>query len=133
MPWIYRPRFHKTQHHGISREIPLGPKAVSGRWTRLGVGLLLKSLNRLERVDPGFQPHNVLVVDLTNEDLDCAALLESLSAGQDLAGIRTLAFYSHVDVRTRERAEQAGFDAVVPRSRMPREGPQLIERLAATA
>jgi predicted permease len=28
-------------------------------------GLLLKSLNRLERVDPGFQPHNVLVVDLS--------------------------------------------------------------------
>jgi len=28
-------------------------------------GLLLKSLNRLEHVDPGFQPHNVLVVDLS--------------------------------------------------------------------
>jgi putative ABC transport system permease protein len=28
-------------------------------------GLLLKSLYRLERVDPGFQPHNVLVVDLS--------------------------------------------------------------------
>ena len=28
-------------------------------------GLLLKSLNRLETVDPGFQPHNVLVVELS--------------------------------------------------------------------
>jgi DNA-binding NarL/FixJ family response regulator len=75
---------------------------------------------------------NVLVVDLTNPDLDGAALLESLARGRDLAGIRTLAFYSHVDGRARDRAEQAGFDAVVPRSRMAREGPQLVERLAAT-
>ena len=28
-------------------------------------GLLLKSLNRLERIEPGFQPHNVLVVQLS--------------------------------------------------------------------
>ena len=28
-------------------------------------GLLLKSLNRLERVDPGFQPHNVLAIRLS--------------------------------------------------------------------
>jgi integrase len=26
-PWLYRPHFHKTQKHGIAREIPLGPKA----------------------------------------------------------------------------------------------------------
>lgn len=26
-PWLYRPRTHKTQHHGRSRVIPLGPAA----------------------------------------------------------------------------------------------------------
>jgi integrase len=26
-PWVYRPQFHKTEHHDIPREIPLGPKA----------------------------------------------------------------------------------------------------------
>jgi hypothetical protein len=30
----------------------------------------------------------------------------------------------------RERAEQAGYDLVVPRSRMAREGADLVERLA---
>jgi integrase len=25
--WTYRPESHKTEHHGVSREIPLGPKA----------------------------------------------------------------------------------------------------------
>jgi hypothetical protein len=46
---------------------------------------------------------------------------------------RTLGFYSHVEVETRERAQQAGFDLVVPRSRMAREGGTLVSRLAAEA
>jgi integrase len=25
--WIYRPESHKTQHHGKSRIIPIGPRA----------------------------------------------------------------------------------------------------------
>jgi hypothetical protein len=36
-----------------------------------------------------------------------------------------------VDVDTRRRAEAAGFDMVVPRSRMNREGAALVDRLAA--
>ena len=72
----------------------------------------------------------VLVVDLTNEDLDGAALVESLSGAGSLAHTRTLGFYSHVDAPVRERAEQAGFDLVVPRSRMAREGAALVGRLA---
>jgi hypothetical protein len=36
-----------------------------------------------------------------------------------------------VDVATRNRAQAAGFDLVVPRSRMAREGSQLIERLTS--
>ena len=44
----------------------------------------------------------------------------------------TLGFYSHVDVETKKRAEAAGFDRVVPRSRMAREGPALVEALAST-
>jgi CheY-like chemotaxis protein len=75
----------------------------------------------------------VLVVDLTNEDLDGATLVESLSGEGGLGQIRTLGFYSHVDVRARERAEQAGFDLVVPRSRMARQGDELVARMAATA
>ena len=44
-------------------------------------------------------------------------------------GPPTLGFYSHVDVDTRRRAEAAGFDLVVPRSRMARELPDLVTRL----
>jgi DNA-binding NarL/FixJ family response regulator len=73
----------------------------------------------------------VLVVDLTSEDIDGARVVEALSGEGALTRTRTLGFYSHVDVRTRERALEAGFDLVVPRSRMAREGQELVGRMAA--
>jgi DNA-binding NarL/FixJ family response regulator len=79
---------------------------------------------------PGDSRADVLVVDLTDAQLDGAAVHESLAEHGLLGGVRTLAFYSHVDTETGKRAREAGFDLVVPRSRMAREGPQLIERLA---
>lgn len=44
-------------------------------------------------------------------------------------GVPVLGYYSHVDVETKEAAEAAGVDLVVPRSRMARELPALAERL----
>lgn len=44
-------------------------------------------------------------------------------------GPPVLGYYSHVDVATREAAEAAGIDLVVPRSRMARELPALVARL----
>jgi DNA-binding response OmpR family regulator len=75
----------------------------------------------------------VLVVDLTNDQLDGAALLRSLTAEGRLTATGTLGFFSHVDTDTRERAREAGFDVVVPRSRMAREGAELVTRLADQA
>ena len=74
---------------------------------------------------------DVLVVDLTADDVDPATLVDSMRSGGELGGTRTLAFYSHVDTATRTRAEEVGFDLVVPRSRMAREGAELVESLAA--
>ena len=71
----------------------------------------------------------VLVVDLTNDALDGPALVEALSGEGALVQTRTLGFYAHVDVSVRERAERAGFDLVVPRSRMAREGAEIVRRL----
>jgi len=44
-------------------------------------------------------------------------------------GMPVLGYYSHVDVETKEAAEAAGVDLVVPRSRMARELPGLAEKL----
>ncbi|HEX7278477.1 MAG TPA: hypothetical protein VF255_02530, partial [Solirubrobacterales bacterium] len=45
-------------------------------------------------------------------------------------GVPVLGYYSHVDVDTKKAAEAAGVDLVVPRSRMARELPALVEGLA---
>ena len=73
---------------------------------------------------------DVLVVDLASAGFDGVALVEELRASGELGETRTLGVYSHVDHETKLRADGAGFDLVVPRSRMAREGPALIERLA---
>jgi hypothetical protein len=73
----------------------------------------------------------VLVVDLAAGGFDGVALVERLRDAGELEATRTLGVYSHVDVETRRRAEDAGFDLIVPRSRMAREGAALVERLAA--
>lgn len=63
-------------------------------------------------------------VDLIVADLD----VENSEALVGL-GMPVLGYYSHVDVATREAAEAAGVDLVVPRSRMARELPDLAKRL----
>jgi hypothetical protein len=63
-------------------------------------------------------------IDLIVADLD----VENPEALVGL-GMPVLGYYSHVDVATREAAEAAGVDKVVPRSRMARELPDLVEGL----
>jgi len=80
--------------------------------------------------DPDRPAADVLVVDLTDAQLDGARIVEALTGEGALSSVGTLGFYSHVDVQARERAERAGFDLVIPRSRMAREGALLVKALA---
>lgn len=83
-----------------------------------------------ERLADRERPAQVLIVDLTDGGLDGASIVASLRGARELGEVRTLGFYAHVDAAARERAEQAGFDLVVPRSRINREGAELVTRLA---
>jgi nucleoside-diphosphate-sugar epimerase len=69
---------------------------------------------------------DLLVVDLT------ADVSARIAAAREVA-VPKLAFYSHVEAEVREQATEAGFALVVPRSRMAREGVQLVDRLVASA
>jgi CheY-like chemotaxis protein len=73
----------------------------------------------------------LLVIDLTSPDVDGVELFETLATGGELHEVRTLGFFAHVQPEVRERALAAGFDQVVPRSRMAREGAQLVGGLLA--
>ena len=66
----------------------------------------------------------LLVADLCE---DAPARIETV-AGR-LGDVKSLAFYLHTDVETRTGALAAGFDLVVPRSRMAREAPALVDAM----
>ena len=76
----------------------------------------------IEREVPGA---DALVVDLTADAGERIAVVAAIPHSE----VKTLAFYSHVEADVRASAERAGFDLVVPRSRMAREGAELISRL----
>jgi uncharacterized protein YbjT (DUF2867 family) len=67
---------------------------------------------------------DVLIVDLT-DDVDAR-----ITATRDL-DVRTLAFFSHVEADVKALATAAGFDLVVPRSRMARATASLVDELLA--
>ena len=97
----------------------VGALRASGHQVRLVSGLEDVSLGDTE----------VLVIDLTDDaETRIAAAQEALArAGGRL---RTLAFFSHVDIDVRDAARAAGFDLVVPRSRMARAAGELVDQLA---
>jgi hypothetical protein len=90
----------------ISSDLLLGSKVeamlrAAGHDVTMAPGLAAAPLDGTE----------LIVADLDAED--ATALV-----GQD---IPVLGYYSHVAVETKQRAEAAGVDLVVPRSRMARE------------
>jgi hypothetical protein len=105
----------------VARVVAIAPDLMFGSRIEESLGAaghevtLLPSIaeaGELERTD-------LLIADLDREP---AAAVVGL-------GKPVLGFYSHTEVETRRVAEAAGVDLVVPRSRMAREMPELVERL----
>jgi CheY-like chemotaxis protein len=75
-------------------------------------------------------PADVVVADLTSEQLERVQTVRELREEGLIGRARTLGYYSHVEPGVRDLAEGDGFDLVVPRSRMAREGAALVATLA---
>jgi hypothetical protein len=90
-------------------------------------------VSRAEDLTGALPGADVLIVDLTD---DAGARIETVKAalesvpGSEVAP-RTLAFFSHVEGDVRAAGEQAGFDLVVPRSRMARAAGDLVTQLSS--
>jgi hypothetical protein len=86
--------------------------------SRVGGSLAAAGHEVTVRAEPGADAagFDAIVADLDLVDAEAVVAI----------GPPTLGFYSHVDVETRRRAEAAGFDLVVPRSRMARDLPDLV-------
>jgi hypothetical protein len=110
----------------VARVALLCPDLLFGSKVEGGLRAAGHEVTRFSSVEDarGAADADVLVVDLTSD------VSERVGLG-GVSGVRTLAFYSHVEADTRAAAEAAGFDLVVPRSRMAREMGVLVDRLAA--
>jgi hypothetical protein len=80
--------------------------------------------------------HEVSVAPALPDPLEADAIVCDLDtadiAALAAAPVPVLGFYSHVDVETKRTAEAAGVTQAVPRSRMARELPALINKLLAS-
>src|SRR3954454_20544616 len=102
-----------TRSSGMARVAVVVPDLLFGSRVQGGVEAAGHELVAAE-ADPDLVIADVEVVD---------------PAGVD--GPRKLGFYPHVQPELKRRAEDAGFDLVVPRSRIARELPDLVARVLA--
>ena len=86
----------------------------------------LRAAGHEVRIEPSLP--EVVEADVVVCDLD-AVEPEAIVA----TGLPALGFYAHTDVETRRRAEAAGLQPVVPRSRMARDLVALVDGLLGPA
>lgn len=90
--------------------------------------------SRVDVMLTGAGHHVILARSLEQASLDGADLIVAdleVERPEALAGlgVPVLGYYSHVDAETKKAADAAGLDLAVPRSRMARELPELVEKL----
>jgi hypothetical protein len=104
----------------VARVVAVAPDLLLGS----KVEAMLKAAGHDVVLSPSLAEAPLEDAELLVADLDT----ESPEALVNL-GVPVLGYYSHVNTETREAAETAGIDLIVPRSRMARELPELAERL----
>lgn len=73
------------------------------------------------------EPTSLIIADLQVRCCDPFGLAERLKSDEHLKTIPLLGFFSHVQTALQRRAEQAGFDRILPRSSFSKNLPQILE------
>ncbi len=68
----------------------------------------------------------LIICDLHATRIDPVELAKLLKADERLCSITLLGFFSHVQTELQQRAEQAGFDQVLPRSTFTKHLPEIL-------
>jgi hypothetical protein len=115
-----------------ARGVPPAPLDLVARVVAVASDLLLGS--KVEAMLSAAGHEVTLSSTLTEAPLDDAELIVAdLDTENPEAlvgpGIPVLGYYSHVNVETKKAADAAGIDLAVPRSRMARELPRLVDQL----
>jgi len=104
----------------VARVVAVAPDLLLGS----KIEAMLSAAGHDVTLSPGLAEAPLDQADLLVADLD------SESAGALVGlGVPVLGYYSHVNAETKQAADEAGVDLAVPRSRMARELPQLVDRL----
>lgn len=93
------------------------------------LGVTLRSVRNLETllsVAREAKP-DLVIVDLHAEKLDPLAIAQALKSDKELASIRLLGFFSHVQTDLKDAALAAGYDLVIPRSLFSRDLAEILE------
>jgi PleD family two-component response regulator len=70
---------------------------------------------------------SLVIADLHAERCDPFSLAEQLKADETLRAVPLVGFFSHVQVALQQRAEQSGYDRVMPRSAFSKYLPEILE------
>ena len=71
----------------------------------------------------------LFIVDLHLQREDPFAIARNLKADEELRATPLVGFFSHVQVELQERATEAGFDRVLPRSAFSKRLPEILQGL----
>ena len=69
---------------------------------------------------------SLILADLHAQKCDPFALAEQLKADEALRAVTLVGFFSHVQTQLQQRAEQSGFDRVMPRSAFSKNLPEIL-------
>ena len=73
---------------------------------------------------------SLVIVDLHWQRGDPFALAESLKMDEHLRDVPLIGFFSHVQTELQRRAEQSGYDRVMPRSAFTKQLPEILEQIS---
>src|SRR5438132_5250604 len=89
---------------------------IRGTAEQLGINVVFaKSANAVVEASIEATPH-LIIVDLHSQRCDPIQLAQDVKANENIRSVPLLGFFSHVDTELKRRAEEAGFDQVIPRS-----------------
>ena len=89
---------------------------IRGTAEQLGINVVFaKSANAVVEASIEATP-DLIIVDLHSQRCDPIQLAQDAKANENIRSVPLLGFFSHVDTELKRRAEEAGFDQVIPRS-----------------
>ena len=103
--------------------------AAKIRATAEALGIPLRFARRAEEVkSAALEDKTMLIIfDLHAERLNAFELAREIKADERLRHIRLLGFFSHVQVELQQKAHEAGFEEVMPRSAFSRRLPEILK------